>query len=292
MKFYSVIVLVFFISVFTSCKAPNVPQSILTADVLGKEGKWDEAWDLIDDCVDQAETFPQVYFYAAMAQQRKTEPNLELAADFISKALLAQPEKSEIRFLAAHIYYENKDFALAIETLNPLIDANEALYYKLYKVYKAKKIRGESYKAEKAAIEKIVAEDEDHLALYVRCEFEKYEGNLEAFSKQNKAVDKLYERQLFTKRTSKEVHSFKALQYLYRNRDRIKMQRQLSLAYYRDRSNPQTALNIAVFWDKIAKRRSRAIPAYEKYLKVVKKLPVEETEAVKVQARLRALKTS
>ena len=293
MKFYLLTVSVVLSIFLTSCKAPDVPQAILTADVLGKEGKWDEAWDLLDDCMSQADQVPQVYFYAAMAQQRKSKPNLTLAADYITKALEARPDKKHIRYLAAHIYYENKNFELAVETLNPLIDANEKAYEALYKTYRQKRVRAQNAKAEKEALDKIIAEDNDHLALYIKCEFEKYEGSLEKFAKANNGVDKLYDRQKFSGRIDKEVHTFKALQYLYEKRpDRVNMQKQLNFAYYRDRKNPRTALNVAVFWDKIAKRRSRAIPAYKKYLKIVENLPPEQTEAVKVQARLRALQPS
>ena len=296
MKFYLLTVCVVLSMFLTSCKAPNVKEAILKADVHGKAGEWDEAWSLLDRCMDQAELEPQVkpqlYFYAALALQRKSEPDLALAAEYITKALAEDTEKQHVRFLAAHIYYENKDFDLAIETLNPLIDANEKTFRELYKTYRKNQLAGKSTKAEKEALDKLVNEDEDHLALYIRCEYEKYAGDVQNFAKQNQGVDKLYDRQKFSGRIDKEVHTFKALEYLYNNRDRINTQKQLSFAYYRDRKNPKTALNVAVFWDKIAKRRSRAIPAYEKYLKIVEGLPAENTEAVKVQARLRALKPS
>ena len=252
------ILLTIFLSFFmTSCSKVDIPASIKKAQTLLKEGKYKEAEELINPCLDAAKNNPRILVLQALAVsgQGKTE-----AADLLIDQALGLLETSG-----------------DTEALTHLGQAyiNVGLYEK------AQKVLEESLKQD--------TKNSYTAALLIEAEL-KQAKTLRKYALNNKHL-KLADKFPDLKNSINYLNLQALTNALGMNFNSNYVTSTLTKAYNKEKNNPAVLLNLAYIYDQVERVPKRAIKYYELYLTSVKLLPAEHTQADKVKRRLTYLRS-
>jgi tetratricopeptide (TPR) repeat protein len=261
MKIYY-ITLTFLALITSGCNQIDVKASIEKTKLLIKDRKLAEADREITPCLPAAVNSPQIYVLAALAKATK-----ENNADFLSiieqaQAAFADSTDDKSLTLLARACIEANELEKAISFLEQSLAINPDDLYTV--------------------------------TLLIHTEFTHFGPKLRSYSMNNKYLKKATRFEAL--KNSVQYYNLQAITQVVNPRfnsktDRIAVEQKLMKAMALDSKNPATLLNLAVVYDVYFQKKKKAHGLYGLYLKAVKLLPPDNTQADKVQRRMTLLQS-
>jgi len=248
--------------ILCGCNQVDVKASMEKAKQLIKDQKLDEAEKVINPCLPAAKNSPQILVLAALSKANKKKKEDFLTIIGQAKEAFKDSEDDQSLTLLGRACIEAKKYESAISFLEQSLNVN--------------------------------GDDLYTVALLIHAEYNFHQPKLRSYSLKNKHLNKA--KKFVELRESIQFYNLTAItQVVNPNfdiaKDRFEVEGKLMKAMMKDQKDPATLLNLAVVYDIYFQKKQRAYGLYGQYLKAVKLLPPDHTQAEKVQRRMTVLQS-